>query len=403
VNIRTGAFAGPAFQAAAAATVATLPVFLFGALSVEIGKSLGTNSTATGLVVASFFAAATVSSLLAARVLGSGPPARAVRMAVLLSSLCMLGVAVSGYSLAVIAAWSALAGLADGMAQPSINAFLAERIAVNRQGLAFGIKQSGIPTSTLLGGAAVPLVALTVGWRWAFVGAAVLALVVGLTIHGRPDASPNSNQMQPVTKAAPAAGSALALVPLAVLAAAAALGAGAANALGAFLVPGGVAAGLPEGLAGWLAAAGSGCGLATRLYIGLRADRQGRGHFQVVAAMLIVGSLGYVLLSLGAVAALIAGTALAFSAGWGWNGLFNYAVVRSHPSAPARSTGITQAGVFVGAIAIPPLFGLIASSSGYATAWLVASGATLAGGIFMLVGSRLMDSRSSGQATSAGL
>ena len=45
----------------------------------------------------------------------------------------------------------------------------AGQVPAGRQGLSFGVKQAAIPVSTLLAGAAVPTVALTLGWRWAFV------------------------------------------------------------------------------------------------------------------------------------------------------------------------------------------------------------------------------------------
>src|SRR5205823_1137887 len=60
------------------------------------------------------------------------------------------------------------------------NLTLARSVPAHRLGLSFGVKQAAIPLATLLAGAAVPAVALTVGWRWAYViaaGLAVLALV----------------------------------------------------------------------------------------------------------------------------------------------------------------------------------------------------------------------------------
>ena len=52
--------------------------------------------------------------------------------------------------------------------------------------LAFGLKQSSVPLATFLSGLAIPFVALTLGWRWAFVLAAALAalLMASLLIFG---------------------------------------------------------------------------------------------------------------------------------------------------------------------------------------------------------------------------
>ena len=65
------------------------------------------------------------------------------------------------------------------MGQLASNTSLSRQVPAGRQGLSFGVKQAAIPVSTLLAGAAVPVVALTVGWRWAFVLAACWLAAIG--------------------------------------------------------------------------------------------------------------------------------------------------------------------------------------------------------------------------------
>src|SRR4029453_10793467 len=77
--------------------------------------------------------------------------------------------------------WSVVAILtvgaaANALGQLASNSSLAQHVPARRQGLSFGVKQAAIPICTLLAGASVPIVALTLGWRWAFVLAAVLAV-----------------------------------------------------------------------------------------------------------------------------------------------------------------------------------------------------------------------------------
>lgn len=60
--------------------------------------------------------------------------------------------------------------------QLASNLTLSRYVPAHRLGLSFGIKQAAIPLATLLAGAAVPAVALTLGWRWAYGIGAVLAL-----------------------------------------------------------------------------------------------------------------------------------------------------------------------------------------------------------------------------------
>ncbi len=64
-------------------------------------------------------------------------------------------------------------GSANSVAQPAINLFMAEQVPLERQGLAFGIKQSAIPGAILVSGLALPLIALPLGWRSAFALAGV--------------------------------------------------------------------------------------------------------------------------------------------------------------------------------------------------------------------------------------
>ena len=51
----------------------------------------------------------------------------------------------------------AVAGLANAVNQPAINLFMADQVPLDRQGLAFGIKQSAIPGAILVSGLALPL------------------------------------------------------------------------------------------------------------------------------------------------------------------------------------------------------------------------------------------------------
>ena len=60
------------------------------------------------------------------------------------------------------------AGLANAVTQTAINLFMSEQVARDRQGLAFGIKQSGIPAAILVSGLALPALALPLGWRATF-------------------------------------------------------------------------------------------------------------------------------------------------------------------------------------------------------------------------------------------
>jgi MFS family permease len=151
-----------------------------------------------------------------------------------------------------------------------------------------------------------------------------------------------------------------------------------------------VAAGLREASAGLLLAFGSAVGIIVRVTLGYLADGMEGGRLRLVAAMLGVGIVGFGLLATGASGLLVLGTALAFGAGWGWPGLFNFAVVRTNPGAPAAATGITQTGASGGAALGPLLFGVVVEASSYSVAWLFSGAMALAALVAILLGRQMV-------------
>jgi len=264
-----------------------------------------------------------------------------------------------------------------------VNDLLARGVRVERQGLAFALKQSAIPLSTLLGGLAVPLVALTVGWRWAFVAGAGLAVTAVALVPRASATSSAAAEREP-------GGRRLAVGPLVLLAVAGGFGSGAGGAIGSFLVASSVQNGLAERTAGLLLAGTSVLIIATRLLAGLVADRRGRGFFGMVAGMLAVGAAGFALLAADRVPVFIAGALLASAAGWGWPGLLQFAIVDNDRGIAALATGITQTGVYTGGVAGPLVFGTLAEQVSYAAAWLTAGASALAAATMVIVGSRAL-------------
>ncbi|WP_298336110.1 MFS transporter [Ferrimicrobium sp.] len=366
----------------AATTITTLPVFLTGALAVVIRQHLGLSSTDLGLLVAGFFAAAVPSSLLIAPRVAAIGAERIMRVTGFAATTALAVIAGVGDSFVVILGALVLAGIANGAMQPAVNLYLTSRVHLARQGFAFGVKQAAIPVSTLLAGISVPLVALTFGWRYAYLGAAIVALTVTVLL-------PKSQGMRTGVRGGTAK-TTVVLKPLIFLAIGIGLGAGAANGLGAFFISSSARIGGAVGTAGYLASLGSLASLLTRIVSGYLADRRSGNHFVVVAAMLSLGALGYLLLSFGLRPLVVAAAVLAYAAGWGWNGVFNYAVARTHPNATGHATGITQAGAFAGSVFGPLVFGIIVDHFGYAVAWRFAAAMVIVAAVAVMVGRSLL-------------
>jgi len=86
----------------------------------------------------------------------------------------------------------------------------------------------------------------------------------------------------------------------------------------------------------------------------------------------------------------VSGALLAFGAGWGWPGLFNFAVVKTSPGAPAAATGITQTGASSGAAFGPLLFGFVVEAASYEAAWTVSAAVALAALATILAGRAML-------------
>jgi MFS family permease len=360
------------------ATCGVLPVSLTGGLAVQIRTELGFGSAALGIAVSLFFTTQALSSAPFGRIVERIGSRRGMQAASLGSAAALLCIALFASSRNSLFGFLVLGGLANAVAQVAANLALARGVRTERQGLAFGMKQAAIPTAILLSGLAVPLVGTTIGWRWAFTGCALGAFAIVCTVpkttegQVRHRTNEHSGDMRPM--------------PLILLALGIGLGSAAAVPLGAFTVESGVAAGLQVGFAGFLLAAGGVVGIVARLALGWLADRRSAGHLRIVATMLIAGTAGFVLLATGVSWLFVIGTLLAFGAGWGWHGLFNFAVVKYNPNTPAAATGITQTGAAAGSAVGPFLFGVIAESTSYGIAWLSAGAAALVAVVAILAG-----------------
>jgi predicted MFS family arabinose efflux permease len=290
--------------------------------------------------------------------------------------------ALSGFTIAtVVQSWTGLAialsvaGLANALAQPAASRLLARVVRDERQGIAFGIFQSSKPVAGLLSGLAVPAIALTVGWRWAFALAAAVSLVAAALI---PSADADRPANGPVVADAWVPRTAVMLLMIGM-----ALGFGAVKVFGTFIVDAAVAAGMTPAAAGLLLAGGSALAITTRLVVGVVADRRGGAQLPAVVLMLVVGAVGFVLLAPATPATMVAGTVLVAGGAWGYNGLFYLSMTRLRRQAPAAITGVMLAGSSVGGVIGPIVFGVLAERSSYSATWGLVGAWTLVGAAAM--------------------
>ncbi len=370
------------------ATAASLPVFFVGALAVQLRPSLHLSLSSLGLVVSLYYVAAASGSVPAGRLAERLGAAWTMRAAAAAATSALGLVALVADSWTTLAVFLVIAGLANAAMQPATNLLLVRRVPVGRQGFAFGLKQSSVPLATLLGGLAVPSLALTIGWRWAFgVGAAVALVATFLAPHSRRSAAIRRRQSQGSWPRGT-------LSPLVVLAIGFGLGVFATTGLTTFLVTSAVASGIGRGSAGLVAALAGATSVAVRVVLGMITDRGARSPLPLVVGMLLMGVPGYLALALasadGARGIFVAGAVIAYGAGWGWNGLFNYAIASSHPTAPARASGITLTGGRLAGVAGPLVFGVVVSHTSYALAWSISAAVASVAAFVVWIGLRLL-------------
>lgn len=358
---------------------AIAPVHLLGSLAPTIQDELGFGDAAQGLAVAGFFGLSAILTSWGGAFTDRRGSTRALRVAVV-SSLAGAIVLMLAPAYAVIVIGLLIAAIGNAIAQPGNNAFISAGVPVERRGFALGLKQSAIPISTGLAGLALPVIAITAGWRFAYlypVAIAAAALVLIPPVPTAPASPTTARVLRPsrglvlVTAGAVAAGVAVAPV-------------------GAFLVRSLEDAGFDPGTAGIVQLCGSVTLITTRISWGRLMDHTSLDRFSFAFALLTVGSIGYPLLAFGNGPLMVIGALTAYGAAWSWPGIAHLGVVEHHPDDIGGASGILQAGMFTGATLGPGMFGIVAEQVSFAAAWTICFGSAVLGAMFIGFGGRTL-------------
>lgn len=155
-------------------------IFTLGALGPFITTDLGLSVFAFGVLTTGMFVVASVVS----PVVGRAVDVRDVRgmhltLFVVVSAALVLLAAASDFVGVAVAA--AIAGCALALSNPVTNAVITQRVASADRARLVGIAYTGPLVSTLLAGAALPLLARELGWRGAVLLTAGACLAAGLS------------------------------------------------------------------------------------------------------------------------------------------------------------------------------------------------------------------------------
>lgn len=363
----------------ALATISSVfPGLASGSLAVQASEEFGISEGAWGWTISAFFFGSASGSIALGRLAQRIGPRRQLLATTAGSAVIMVLIATVASNFATVVVLLAVAGLINSAAQTAVNLALTQA-NLPRLGLAVAAKQSAMPAAAMLGGLAVPALALTLGWRWAYVLGAVVAAVACLGVFqvvapGAPAVAMSERDSTGSTSKA--------LVGAAVMSFLLAYTSGAIN---AWLVSSGVDAGLGEGVAGLALSAAAGLGIVMRLVAGTRLDASTTPPFTAAARIFVVGVAGFALLAIRSPAVHVVAGFMAFAGGWIWPAFTNFAIVNANPMTAARATGMTQTGVYLGVMTGPATTGVVVDRAGYPTMWLMVAAIGVVAGTGLLI------------------
>ncbi|MBE0626343.1 MAG: MFS transporter [Burkholderiales bacterium] len=339
---------------------------------------LGVSAQAIGWFVALEYLFAMLTGLACGALIVRYGPVRVCQISVCLAAAGL--VAGTGAVLPVVFAAAALIGCGYGLVNPVSSHILARAAPPRMMSLIFSIKQTGVPIGGALAGVLVPPLVLAFGWRWGAVAVALLCLAVALAIQPAraPDATANRGGGSGSAREffAPL-GLVLANPPVLELAVVSMIFGSAQLALIAYFVSylnlelgfGLVAAGLIYSSAHM-------AGIVGRITWGAVADRwlSPRSMLGLLGVMMALSGMGVAAFSAHwPLPAVIAVSALFGASAVGWNGVYLAEVARRAPPGRVGAiTGGTQFFTFIGALAAPPIFGVVVGLAGnYGKAYFI--------------------------------
>lgn len=345
--------------------VGVLPGLMTGAMAVQLTADLDFGIAALGTAVAIVYGTSAIASIYLGQVTDRLGAPRALRLAAAFAAVGFFGIAATAQSWLTLVVWLVVAAIGSALGQPAANRMLINRVPAHRLGIAFGFKQSAAPAAGMLAGLSVPIVALTLGWRWAFLFAGIMAVLL------LPGVRPVAPRVRATRTGGPSVVEKVRFRTVLLPALGFTFGNASSSTIAAFYVSAAVDAGSSPQFAGSLLAVSSAAAITTRLVIGFTADRRDGGHLAWCSALQAVGVLGVLLLIVGRPGTMAVGVVIALSGVWGYNGLFWYSIMRAYPHNPGQVTGLIAPGGFFGGTFGPMIFGLVAESAGYRWAWVL--------------------------------
>ena len=366
-NMRRTGFGSILFIAMA---VATFTPASLGILATFIIDDLSISRAELGIVLGLVNVAAAVLSPLVGRVTDriGGKKSLIVLFVTAGATFLIFGTAVA-YGMLFV---GAIAGaISQATANPATNKLIAEDVPAGKRGVITGVKQSGVQAGIFLGGLTVPTLAITLGWRGAYLIVAVVPLVFAAIAAWVVPAAPKATAEHRTRSRGPLPGAIWWLAGFGFLM-------GFSGAV-TFLVPlfAEEVLGLSPVVGGIAAAVIAFVAVPGRILWSRYAERSGafRGSLGAMA-VLSVAAAGLFYLSGAAAAWLLWPAAVLIAVGSSsWNSVGMVAVmVEAGVASTGRASGVVLFGFLTGLGIAPPIFGAIIDHTGsYDIMWLLSA------------------------------
>ena len=356
---------------------------------------LGVSPQGIGWFVALEYFFGMLSGLACGALIGRVGPVRVCQICVCLAAAGMA--AGTGAVLPAVFAAACLIGSGYGLVNPVSSHILASAAPPRMMSLIFSIKQTGVPVGGALAGALIPTLVLSFGWRGSALAVALLCLAVAIAIQPlrAADAAAHRRTVSGSVRDffAPL-GMVVAIPPVLEVAIVSMIFGSAQLALIAYFVSY-LNLELGYGLvsAGLIYSSAHAAGIAGRIAWGAVADRwlSPRSMLGLLGLMMALSGMGVAGFSADwPLPAVILVSALFGASAVGWNGVYLAEVARrAPPGLVGAITGGTQFFTFIGALAAPPLFGIVVGLAGsYGKAYLVFCVLPALAGLRLLLGER---------------
>ncbi len=363
----TGWLVGFTAVLTAGMAVATVAQFAFGAMAPSIRADLGISRTQLGGLTTVLFAAGALLSpfvgALTDRIGG-----RRVLLALFSLNALAFSAMAAAPSYPLLLAAVAISGVAVAGSNPSTNLLIAEHLPSRHRGAVVGVKQSGVQVGSFLAGITFPWLAVEVGWRWALLTVAMVALVSAVLTPILIPTDPVPLGARPARQ--PLVPAVRWLVPYALF-----MGAGVAAITAYLALFANEAIGLSAPVAGSLLAVIGGVGVVARVVLSHDAGRR-RTTSVPLAWLAAISLTSTVLILLSELAGpwllWVAAVGVGVSAS-AWNGVGMLAVIReTGPGNAGRASGLVLTAFYVGLLLMPIGFGALVDATGdYRPAWMI--------------------------------